>query len=135
MSKYLSKYLILILLGTVPSVLPSSIAFTQTPSQQVPNVSGNWKMSIIGENRAANCTLIQKGNVLTGTFSGQMGDLPVTGTVTNDKKVVFSAKFIMGTLKFSGQVDGKNMKGIVDLPMGRGRKNWIANKQGAVVGS
>jgi hypothetical protein len=125
----MSKCFAPILLGSVLFILFPSIAFTQNTSQQVPNIGGNWKMSIIGENRSADCTLIQKGNALTGTFRGQMGDLPVTGTVGNDKKVAFSAKFIMGTLKFSGRVEGQNMKGVVDFPMGRGQKNWLATKQ------
>ncbi|WP_310481299.1 hypothetical protein [Chamaesiphon sp. VAR_48_metabat_403] len=109
----------------------SSFAFAQIPhpvSQQIPNIEGTWKMSILGENRSATCTLIQKGNALTGTFRGQMGDLPLTGTVTTDRKMAFSAKFIFGTLKFAGMVKGQTMEGIVDLPMGRGRKNWTATK-------
>ena len=57
-----------------------------------------------------------------------MGDLPLTGTVTNDRKMAFTARFGGMSIKFSGMVEGKTMKGIVDLPMGRGRKNWTATK-------
>jgi hypothetical protein len=99
-------------------------------STKIPNIAGNWKMSISGDgdNKAATCTLIQKGNALTGTFRGQMGDLPIVGTVTNDKKLNFTVKFMMGSLKFAGTVDGQTMQGIVDLPMGQGQKNWTATK-------
>ncbi len=127
----MSKSFLLFLLGSGSSILFSSFAFAQIPhpvSQQIPNIEGTWKMSILGENRSATCTLIQKGNALTGTFRGQMGDLPLTGTVTTDRKMAFSAKFIFGTLKFAGMVKGQTMEGIVDLPMGRGRKNWTATK-------
>ncbi len=97
--------------------------------EQIPNIDGNWKMSIQGENRSTSITLIQKDNAFTGTFwGGEMGDLPITGTVTNDNKVDFSGKFMLGSLNFSGTVDGKTMKGKVDLPMGRGQKNWTATK-------
>jgi hypothetical protein len=127
----MSKSFRLFLLGSGSSILFSSSAFAQasTPaSEQIPNIAGTWKMSILGENRSATCTLIQKGQVLTGTFRGQMGDLPLTGTGTTDKKMAFSTKFMFGTLNFAGTVDGQTMKGIVDLPMGRGRKNWTATK-------
>jgi hypothetical protein len=128
----MSKIFLLFLLGSGSSILFSSSAFTQTStptSQQIPNIAGTWKMSILGENRSATCTLIQKGKALTGTFRGQMGDLPLTGTITTAKNITFSAKSMFGTLNFAGTVDGQTMKGIVDLPMGRGRKNWTASKQ------
>jgi hypothetical protein len=127
----MSKSFLLFLLGSGSSILFPSVTFAQVSSpvsQQIPNIEGTWKMSILGENRSATCTLIQKGNALTGTFRGQMGDLPLTGTVTTDRKMAFSAKFIFGTLKFAGTVKGQTMEGIVDLPMGRGRKNWTATK-------
>jgi hypothetical protein len=127
----MSKSFLLFLLGSGSSILFPSVTFAQVSSpvsQQIPNIEGTWKMSILGENRSATCTLIQKGNALTGTFRGQMGDLPLTGTVTTDRKMAFSAKFIFGTLKFAGTVKGQTIEGIVDLPMGRGRKNWTATK-------
>jgi hypothetical protein len=96
---------------------------------QIPNIEGDWKMSIQGENRATSISLVQKGNAFTGTFrGGQMGDLPITGTVTNDNKVDFTGKFMLGSLNFSGTVDGKTMKGKVDLPMGREGTDWTATK-------
>jgi hypothetical protein len=127
----MSKIFLLFLLGSGSSILVSSSPFAQasTPAvEQIPNIGGNWKMSILGENRSASCTLIQKGQVLTGTFRGQMGDLPITGTITTSKKMTFSAKSMFGTLNFAGTIDGQTMKGIVDLPMGRGQKNWTASK-------
>jgi hypothetical protein len=49
----------------------------RSPSQvsaQVPNIQGEWKMSIIGENLSSTYSLIQKGTVLTGTFRAPMGN-------------------------------------------------------------
>jgi hypothetical protein len=116
--------------------IPAAIAQPTSPSPDkiplqsttIPNIEGKWKMSIIGENRSTTCTLIQTGNTLTGKFRSEMGDLPVTGTVTKDRKMAFTAKFGGMSLKFSGTVEGKTMQGIVDLPMGQGRKNWTATK-------
>lgn len=139
----MSKFFSLILLSSISSILFSSVAFAQaanptperianpTPaeiSSSIPNIQGKWTFSISGENRSTTCTLVQKGNVLTGTFRGEMGDLPLTGTITKDRKMAFTARFGGMSLKFAGTVDGKTMKGIVDLPMGRGRKNFIATK-------
>jgi hypothetical protein len=94
----------------------------------MPNIEGKWKMLISRENRSTTCTLIQRGNALTGTFQGQIGYLPLTGTVTNDRKMGFTARFGGMSMKFFGMVEGKTIKGIVDLSMGRGRKNWTATK-------
>ncbi len=139
----MSKYFSFILVASVSSILFSSTAFSQvsnpTPnrvakptsdqiSNSIPNIQGKWIFSISGENRSTTCILIQKGNALTGKFRGDMGDLPIAGTVTKDRKMSFTARFGGMQMKFAGAVDGQTMKGIVDLPMGRGRKNWIATK-------
>jgi hypothetical protein len=107
---------------SISSILCSGVAFAQ-----VPNIEGDWKMSIIGEDISPTYTLIQNGDVLTGTFRAPLGNLPLTGAVTKDKKVNFSAKFGGGSLKFVGTVDGTTMKGVADIPM-KGRRNWTATK-------
>jgi hypothetical protein len=99
-------------------------------SELIPNIEGKWKMTLAGDGnpKIAICTLIQVGNTLTGTFQGSMGDLSLTGSVSNDNTMAFAAKFIMGSLKFAGTIDGETMLGIVDFPMGKGRKIWTATK-------
>jgi hypothetical protein len=110
-------------IGAALSILSTSVAIAQ-----VPNIEGDWKMSIAGEkNLAPTYTLIQKGNVLTGTFRAPMGDLPLNGTITKDNKVNFVATAGGMNLKFVGTVEGKTMKGVADIPM-KGRKNWTATK-------
>jgi hypothetical protein len=111
-----------LLLSSISSILCSRVAVAQ-----VPNIEGDWKMSIIGEDISPTYTLIQKGNAVTGTFRAPLGNLPLTGTVTKDKKVNFSAKFGGGNLKFVGTINGKTMKGVAEIPM-KGRKNWTATK-------
>jgi hypothetical protein len=139
----MSKNFMMCFIGSISSILFSSVTYAQSPEQfpqqipnqvparvssPMPNIEGKWKISISEENRSTTCTLIQKGNVLTGKFRGEMGDLPLTGTVTNDRRMAFTARFGGMSIKFPGMVEGKTMKGIVDLPMGRGRKNWTATK-------
>ncbi|WP_293354152.1 MULTISPECIES: hypothetical protein [unclassified Microcoleus] len=132
----MSKSFPVLLVGSIASILLSSVTFAQAPSvptpsvqsadAKVPNVEGNWKMSIVGENLAPTYTLIQKGTALTGTFKGPMGELPLTGSVTSDRKVAFAVKFRGASLKFAGTVEGETMKGVADLPTGQ--KNWTATK-------
>jgi hypothetical protein len=99
-------------------------------SDPIPNIAGEWKMSLAGdEDKSAMCTLIQSGTALTGTFRGPLGHLPITGAITRDGKITFAAKFLMGSLKFLGLVDGESMYGVVDFPMRKGQKNWAAIKQ------
>jgi hypothetical protein len=148
----MSKYFLPLFIGTASLIVSASVTFARIPARntaqipaqnadqfpeqiparntaRTPNIEGDWKMSIEGENRATSITLIQKGNAFTGTFRGkEIGDLPITGTVTNDNKVDFTGKFSLGSLNFSGTVDGNTMKGKVDLPMGRGGTNWTATK-------
>jgi hypothetical protein len=127
MRQTMSKSFLPILLGSASSILLSTVVLAQEPSP-VSNVAGNWTMSLAGQNRTMTYTLIQKGTVLTGTLRGDRGNLPLTGTVTNDKKVTFTGKAWMASLNFTGTVEGKTMKGMVDLPMGRGRKAWTATQ-------
>jgi hypothetical protein len=123
----MSKAFLPILLGSAASMLLSTVVLAQEPNP-VPNVAGNWTMSIAGQKRTMTYTLIQKGNALTGTIRGDIGNLPLKGTVTNDNKVTFTGKAWMASLNFTGTVEGKTMKGMVDLPMGRGRKTWTATQ-------
>jgi phosphatidate phosphatase APP1 len=122
----MSKSFPVLLLSSISSILVANVAVTQAPSQ-VPNIEGNWKMSIIGEDFAPTYTLVQKGNNLTGTFRAPIGNLPITGTVTKDKKFTFAAKSGGMSLNFVGTVDGTKMKGVADIPM-KGRKNWTATR-------
>jgi hypothetical protein len=123
----MSKYFLPFLVGSASSIVFASAAFAQAPSQ-IPNIAGNWKMSIPGKNQTMTYTLVQKGNALTGTLRGNLGKLPLKGTITNDNKVTFSAGAWKVGLNFIGTVNGNTMKGVVDLPMGQGQQNWTASK-------
>jgi hypothetical protein len=123
----MSKYFLPLLVGSVSSIVFANAGFAEAPSQ-VPSVAGNWTLSIPGKDRTMTYTLIQKGNALTGTLRGDRGNIPLKGTITNDNKVSFTGKAMMATVRFTGTVEGNTMKGVVDLPMGQGRKNWTATK-------
>jgi hypothetical protein len=102
----------------------------QVPSQvsvQIPNIQGEWKMAISGEDKSPTYSLIQKGTALTGTFRAPLGSFPLTGTITKDNKISFSAKAGGMSLKFVGTLEGKTMKGVIDIPM-KGRRNCTATQ-------
>jgi hypothetical protein len=122
----MSKYFLPLLMGSASSIVFASAAFAQVPSQP-PAVAGKWNMSIPGKNQTMTYTLVQKGNALTGTLKGNLGKVPLKGTI-NDNKVTFSAGAWKVGLKFTGTVSGNTMKGVVDLPMGQGQQNWTATK-------
>jgi hypothetical protein len=111
----------LLFLGSVSSILFSNVALAQAP-----NVEGNWKMSVVGENLSATYTLIQRGNALTGTLRAPLGNFPLTGNVKGNK-VNFAAKFGGKSFDFVGTVDGDNMQGVTNLPQ-KGRRNWTATR-------
>ncbi len=116
-------------IGFVSAILFAAGAVAQAPnaaSTNVPDVAGTWKVTIPGENSAA-FTLIQKGSALTGTMQAPVGNLPLTGTVTKDKKVNWTAKFGGMKAKLAGTVDGNTMSGVLDIPM-KGKKNFTATK-------
>jgi hypothetical protein len=84
------------------------------------NVAGEWDFTV--ETQAGTGTphfsLKQDGTNLTGTYKGQLGEAPVTGTVKgNDVTISFKVN-AQGTdlaITYSGTVEGDAIKGKVSL--------------------
>ncbi|WP_373540641.1 hypothetical protein [Chamaesiphon sp.] len=138
----MSKSFQLLSMSVVCSILFSSMAGAKTPlrkatvaqaenatatTTKTPHVAGTWKVLLSEEGRAATYIFAQKGNVLTGTMKGlPFGDMPISGTISNDGKLSFSGKMRSMKFSFAGTLTGQTMKGTADLPIGR--KNWTATK-------
>jgi hypothetical protein len=81
------------------------------------NVSGTWEAKVVvgAQNGAPIFVLQQKGEKLSGTYKGTLGDAPVTGTAKGQNIVL---EFQASGLKviYSGKLsaDGKKMEGTVD---------------------
>jgi hypothetical protein len=95
-----------------------ALAIAQTASAA--DVTGTWLMQV--ETGAGSGTptfvLVQKGDALTGSYKGQLGEAPVTGTVTGDDVVIEYKVDAQGqtlAVKYTGKVDGKSMSGKVSL--------------------
>jgi hypothetical protein len=94
----------------------STVAYAQS-------VAGTWELSVNGPEGVINATadLKQDGDNITGTITSQQGSVELKGTY-KDKKVALA--FSMQTpngpmdIKVNGDVDGSDMKGIIDFGMG-----------------
>jgi hypothetical protein len=137
----MSKSLSLILLWSILSIAIPSSAVAQTTNSapntkapndratnpKTPNVAGTWKVSLKEAGRAATYIFTQQGNTLAGTIKGlPVGDMPISGTISNNGKLAFSGKAKGMKFSFTGTLTGQTMQGTADLPIGR--KNWTAIK-------
>jgi len=87
------------------------------------SVAGGWDLTINGPEGAitATVTLKQDGEKVTGQIESPQGTAELTGTLKG--KVLNMAFSIQGPngpldIKVNGEVDGANMKGIIDFGMG-----------------
>lgn len=98
------------------------------------NISGAWDFAVetSGGSGTPSFTFKQEGENLTGTYKGQFGEGPLTGTVKGDN-VEFTIKISNQgqsvTVAYSGKITGKDsMKGIVALgDLGEG--TWTAKRK------
>ena len=84
------------------------------------NVTGTWVFEVETSAGSGSPTMTfkQEGEKLTGQYSGQLGELPLTGTV-KESKITFqmdvSVEGTNLTIVYSGTVEKDAMKGTVSL--------------------
>jgi hypothetical protein len=77
------------------------------------SVTGKWVLDVkLGDGQGGQATLDlkQEGEKITGTYSGALGSVPVTGTVKGDQ-VEISLTSDAGTVSYRGKVSGDTMEG------------------------
>ena len=84
------------------------------------DVTGTWIMSVQTSAGSGSPTfvLVQKGEALSGSYRGQLGEAQVSGTVKDDEVTIeYKVDGQAGSLavKYSGKTDGKTMSGKVSL--------------------
>jgi hypothetical protein len=84
------------------------------------DVTGTWIMAVQTGAGSGSPTfvLVQKGDALSGSYKGQLGEAQVTGTVKGDDVTIdYTVDGPAGSLavKYSGKTDGKTMSGKVSL--------------------
>ena len=98
------------------------------------DLTGKWSAQVETDagSGSPSFTLKQSGDTLSGTYAGQLGDAPLTGSVKGEA-VEFSFKVSPGgdviTVTYKGKVTGpKELKGTVDLG-GMGSGTFTATRQ------
>src|ERR1700742_2582994 len=95
-------------------------AFTIAQVAAAADVTGTWIMAVETGAGSGSPTfiLVQKGEALSGSYKGQLGEAQVTGTVKGDDVTIeYKVDGQAGSLavKYSGKTDGKTMSGKVSL--------------------
>jgi hypothetical protein len=107
-------------LKTGLAALLAIAAFTVAQVAAAADVTGTWIMAVETGAGSGSPTfvLVQKGDDLSGTYKGQLGEAQVTGTVKGDDVTIeYKVDGQAGSLavKYSGKTDGKTMSGKVSL--------------------
>jgi hypothetical protein len=84
------------------------------------DVTGTWIMAVETGAGSGSPTfvLVQKGDALSGTYKGMLGEAQVSGTVKGDDVTIEYKVDGQGqtlAVKYSGKTDGKTMSGKVSL--------------------
>jgi hypothetical protein len=96
------------------------VALTVAQVASAADVTGTWNMAV--ETGAGSGTptfvLVQKGETITGSYKGQLGEAAVTGTIKGDDveldyKIDAQGQSI--SIKYIGKVEGNSMSGKVSL--------------------
>jgi hypothetical protein len=95
-------------------------AFTIAQPAAAADVTGTWIMAVETSAGSGSPTfvLVQKGDALSGSYRGQLGEAQVTGSVKGDEVTIeYKVDGQAGSLavKYSGKTDGKTMSGKVSL--------------------
>jgi len=98
----------------------ATAAFAVAQLASAADVTGTWIMAVETGAGSGSPTfvLVQKGDALTGSYKGQLGEAQVTGTVTGNDVVIeykVDAQGQVLAVKYTGKVDGNSMSGKVSL--------------------
>ena len=100
--------------------LLATAALTIAHVASAADVTGTWIMAVQTGAGSGSPTfvLVQKGEALSGSYKGQLGEAQVTGTVKGDEVTIEYTVEGQGqslAVKYSGKTDGKTMSGKVSL--------------------
>jgi hypothetical protein len=98
----------------------AAVAFAVAQVAAAADVTGTWIMQVQTGAGSGSPTfvLVQKGEALSGSYRGQLGEAQVTGSVKGDDVVIdYKVDGPAGSLevKYTGKTDGKTMSGKVSL--------------------
>jgi hypothetical protein len=101
-------------------VLPRAAVSATHQSDARVDVTGTWAMAVETAAGSGTPTMVlkQEGEKLTGQYTGQLGEAPVTGTVKGSAIEMgfdIAAQGATIHVSYAGTVDGSAMKGTVKL--------------------
>jgi opacity protein-like surface antigen len=101
-------------------MLAAVLAFGAMQSALAADVTGTWAMTTDVQGTTGNPSFVlkQDGETVTGSYKGQLGEAPVTGTIKGNELVLNYKVSAQGTdleVKYTGTVDGKNITGKLSL--------------------
>jgi hypothetical protein len=105
--------------GIAAALLAAWMLMTVQPARAA-DVTGTWIMMVqtSAGSGTPTFTLTQKAGVITGTYKGQLGEAPVTGTIKDDEvswQFNVEAQGVPFTITYTGKVSGKAISGKVTL--------------------
>ena len=88
------------------------IALVLSAFAQAIDVSGKWNMKVETSAGSGSPVFVlkQSGETITGTYTGQLGEAPVKGTL-KDKEIKLEFKANDIAIVYTGTVEGNTMKG------------------------
>jgi len=106
---------------------PSAGSYVQEGTQDSPaaDLSGNWQVSFAGKqgSRQATMQIKQDSSKVSGSFEGERGSAPVSGTL-NGSDISFTVKAPRREISFTGTVHGNKMSGTTEQG-----GSWSATRQ------
>jgi hypothetical protein len=114
-------------------VASAGLVAQDTPKPQKIDVTGVWELTVEAPQGTmiSTATYKQEGEKLTGTHVGQMGELPLAGTVKGAEiayTITIDAQGQQFTLTYTGKIDGDTIAGSVDFG-GMGSTTWSAKRK------
>lgn len=114
------RILTLALAATLASMAPSFAQAPAEPKSAQLDLTGTWGLEVVTQAGTSHPTLVLKQDAerLSGQYSGELGEAPITGTIKGKE---FSFAFTITregaelTVVYSGTADGDAMTGTVNL--------------------
>lgn len=108
------------------------IVLVARPAGAQTNVTGEWEVTVQSPQgtTAVKATLKQEGEKLSGSFRSQMGEVPVTGTITGDDVKIGFTINVQGApldITMTGRVDAGSIAGKAQFG-GFGDGDWTAKR-------
>ena len=94
------------------------------------DLSGTWSADVVLDagNGTAKFVLTQKGDALSGTYTGALGEAKVSGTVKGNQVEWTFENADAGKVVYKGTLEGEKIKGTVDYgSVGKG--TFMASKK------